>query len=444
MFHALSAFVLRSARPRQALACLVFAWSAVAGFTAQAQQVLTLDQALRLAQDRSRQLVAQDAAAAALREMAVSAGQRPDPTLKVGINNLPIDGPDRLSLTRDFMTMRSVGVMQEFTRSDKLKARSARFEREAEAAAAARALALANLRRDTATAWLDRHYQEQMLAVLQLQRAEASLQIDAADAAYRGGGAGGAAKGAQADVFAARSAVAAIDDRIRQTESHVATAQTRLARWLGDAASQPLAAAPAMTAVRLNARDLDLQLAHHPEIAIRVKQEEMALADADIARRNQRADWSVEWMFSQRGAAYSNMVSVNLSVPLQLDPKNRQDRDLAAKLALAEQMRAQREEATREHLAETRAWLQEWQSSRDRLSLHDSTLIPLAAERTRAALAAYRGGAGPLGGVLEARRLEIDARMDRLRLEMEAAGRWARLEYLLPPDHQSTGVATEK
>ena len=441
LFHAPFSFGLRCVLSRLSLSCLVLAWSAVASFGIQAQPVLTLDQALRVAQDRSRQLVAQDAAAAGWREMAVSAGQRPDPTLKVGVNNLPIDGPDRLSLTRDFMTMRSVGVMQEITRSDKLKARSARFEREAEAAGFARALALANLRRDTAMAWLDRHYQEQMLAVLQLQRAEASLQIDAADAAYRSGGVG---RGAQADVFAARSAVAAIDDRIRQTESHVATAKTRLARWVGDAANQPLAAPPALTVIRLNPSILDSQLAHHPEIALRVKQEEIALADADIARGNQRADWSVELMFSQRGPAYSNMVSINLSVPLQVDAKSRQDRDLAAKLAVAEQMRAQREEATREHLAETRAWLQEWQSDRDRLSYHDSTLIPLAAERTRAALAAYRGGAGPLSGVLEARRMEIDTRMDRLRLEMEAAGRWARLEYLLPPDHEGQTVAPEK
>ena len=120
---------------------------------------LTLDDALRLAQERSRQLPAQQASAAAAREMAVAAGQRPDPTLKAGINNLPINGPDRFSLSRDFMTMRSIGVMQEFTREGKLKARTARFEREAEVAEAGRELALANLQRDTAMAWLDRHYQ---------------------------------------------------------------------------------------------------------------------------------------------------------------------------------------------------------------------------------------------------------------------------------------------
>ena len=442
MISASTSFGPGPLRARQSWACLVFAWAALASAASQAQQGLTLDQALRVAQQRSLQLAAQDSAASASREMSMSAGQRPDPTLKLGINNLPVNGPDRLSLSRDFMTMRSVGVMQELTRSDKLKARSARFDREAEAAAAARALVLVNLRRDTALAWLDRHYQEQMLMLLRSQRAETNLQTEAADAAYRGG------RGAQADVFSARSAVAAIDDRIRQTDRQLAIASTRLARWVGSQADQPLGAVPALEAVRIDPATTDW-LTHHPEIAMLRKQEEMAGADADIARSNQRPDWTVELMVSQRGPAFSNMVSVNVSIPWQLDPKRRQDRDLAAKLAVVEQLRAQREEATREHLAETQGWLHEWRSGRDRMAHHDSALIPLAAERTRAAMAAYRGGGGSLAGVLEARRMEIDIRMDRLRLEMDAAGWWARLQYLLPPDHAAaapalTRLATEK
>ena len=64
--------------------------------------------------------------------MAIAAGQLPDMTLKLGINNLPANGPDALNLTSDFMTMQSVGVMRELTRDDKRQARSARWEREAE------------------------------------------------------------------------------------------------------------------------------------------------------------------------------------------------------------------------------------------------------------------------------------------------------------------------
>jgi outer membrane protein TolC len=413
-------------------ACLLALGLTFVHVSSYAQQVLSLDRALQLAQNRSHQLVAQDAAATASRDMALAAGQLPDPTLKLGINNLPINGEDRFSLTQDFMTMRSVGVMQEVTRSDKLQARSNRFSREAEAAEAGRAVALANLRRDTAMAWLDRYYQERMVDLLRTQRAEASLQIEAADAAYRGG------RGSQADVFAARSMVAQMDDRIRQAEKQIGTAKIKLARWVGDDAVQALDTPPSLETVHLDLASLEGQLAHHPQIALMAKQEEVARAEADIAQSNKRPDWTVELMYSQRGPTYSNMVSVNVSVPLQWDPKNRQDRELSSRLAAAEQMRAQREEATREHVADTRMWLQEWQSNRERLAQYDSALIPLSFERTRAAMAVYRGGSGPLTAVLEARRMAIDTQMDRLRLAMETAALWAQLEYLIPAEHQPT------
>ena len=405
---------------------------------------LSLTEALRVAEVRSRTLDAQDAAAHAAREMAVAAGQRPDPTLKLGINNLPVDTADRFSLTRDFMTMRSVGIAQEITRSDKLKARTARFDREAEAAEASRAMALANLQRDTAIAWLDRYYQERMREVLKAQRNEATLQIEAADAAYRGG------RGSQADVFAARSAVALIDNRIQQIEQQIATAKIRLARWIGTDAERTLAAAPNLAKIGIDANGFEAHPTSHPEIELMLKQEAVADAEADIAQSNKRSDWGAELMYSQRGPAFSNMVSLNFSIPLQLDQKDRQDREVAAKLAVAQKMRAQREEATREHLADLRSWLQQWHGNRDRLAQYDSAIIPLAAERTRAAIAAYRGGGGgsssggsggePLSAVLEARRMEIDTRLDRLRLEMETAVLWSQLEYLVPiqPDRPAT------
>lgn len=401
-----------------------FALVLCAAFAAQAQAPLSLDQALRLAQERSMQLVAQDAGAGAARAMAVAAAQRPDPTFKAGLNSVPIDGPDRYRLTRDSFTMLSFGVSQELTRDDKLKARAARFERDADVAVASRALALANLRRDTALTWLTRHYQERMRDLLRQQRNETALQVEAAEAAYRGG------RGAQADVFAARTAVAQIDERAHQADLAVAGATTRLARWVGVVAEQSLAAAPEMNTLRLQSGALESHVAHHPQVLLALRQEAAARAQADIAQSNQRADWSVELSYSQRGAAYSNMASLNLSIPLQWDRANRQQRELSSALAVVEQMRAQTEEITREHLADVRVALQQWQGNRERLGLYDRSLIPLAGERTQAHVAAYRGGGGTLAAVLEARRLDLDMRMERLRLEAETAALWAQLEYL--------------
>ncbi|MEO8344179.1 MAG: TolC family protein [Betaproteobacteria bacterium] len=394
-----------------------------------AQGTLSLEQALMLARNRSQSLVAQDAAASAARDLSVIAGQLPDPVLTVGINNLPVNTSDRFSLTDDFMTMRSIGVMQEFTREDKRMARMARYDREAEVAMAGRELALANLERDTAVAWLDRYYQEAIRSLLTRQRDEAKLQVEAAEIAYR------SSRGPQVDVIAARAAVAMIDDRIDQSDRQVLTARTMLARWIGAAAGDTLDAAPATEFVPLRTTELETQLAHHPAIAVLAKQEEVAKAEADIARASKQADWSLALTYSQRGPSYSNMVSVNVSFPLQWDQRNRQDRDVSAKLALADQARAQREELLRTHTAETEAMLQEWQSNRERFVRYDQTLIPLAAQRTQAALTAYRGGSGNLTAVLDARRNEIDTRIDRVKLESDTARLWAQLNFLIPSDH---------
>jgi outer membrane protein TolC len=401
----------------------------------QAQEELGFEQALQLAQERSQQLIAQGRATSAARDMAIAAAQRPDPTLKLGVNNLPIDGPDRFSLSRDFMTMRSVGVMQEFTREDKRLARSKRFEQEAQASEAGRALVLANLQRDTATAWLNCFYLGRMLDLLVSQRDEARLQIDAAEVAYRGG------KGGQADVFAARTLVAQIEDRLDQTRRQVIVARTQLARWVGDTSSSAscvpssLASLPDTSHLPDHHTDLQDTVQRHPELVLMARQEDMAQAEVEGARANKQADWSAELMLSHRGSAYSNMVSLNVSVPLQWDQASRQDRELAAKLATADQMRAQREEATREHFAQIQAMQQAWQSGRERLGRYDSTLMPLAAQRTQAALTAYRAGTGTLTAVLEARRAAIDTQMERLRLEMDTAQVWAQLTYLIPADH---------
>lgn len=391
-----------------------------------AQAPLPLAEAQRLAVARSRQLTAQDHAVSASREMAVAAGQLPDPMLNVGIDNLPVNGPDRFRLSRDFMTMRRVGVSQELTRADKRQLRSERFEREADKTLAEKDRTTAAIERGTALAWLDRYYAEAMAAVIAEQGAQAKLEIQAADAAYRAG------RGSQADVFAARSALGSLADRASEAERRVRNASTMLARWIGDAAHQPLAGQPAIDTMRMDPAMLETQLAQHPQIAVMSRQEEIAQADAKLAQANKTSDWSVQLMYQQRGPAFSNMVSVGVSVPWQWNQKNRQDRELSAKLALVEQARAERDEALRERVAEARTMIDEWQNNRERRARYERELIPLSRERTQAALTAYRGGKSSLAEVLAARRDQIDVRQQALQLEADTARLWAELNFLLP------------
>jgi outer membrane protein TolC len=387
-------------------------------------QPLTLGQAQQQAVARSRQLSAQDQAAAASHEMAVAAGQLPDPVLKIGIDNLPVSGPDRLSPGNDFMTMRRVGLSQELTRADKLRWRSARFEREADKAQAEREVTLAAIQRDTALAWLDVFYTEKMAEVITQQAATSRQEIEAAEAAYRGG------RGGQADLLAARAALLTLNDRGSDIVRRLRVAQTMLARWTG--AETGVAGAPDIDSIRLDPASLDSDLAHHPQIAVLNRQEDLAQADVNLAQANRRTDWSVEVAFQQRGSAYSNMVSIGISMPLQWDRKHRQDRELAAKLALVEQARAERDEMLREHVAGTRSMIVEWQSGKERVFRYKHEVLPLAAERSQATLAAYRGGKATLAEVLAARRNEAETRMQALQLERDTARLWAQLNFLFP------------
>src|SRR5688500_11281253 len=94
-----------------------------------AAQPLSLDEALRLGEAQSPRLVAQRHALSAAEEQTGRAGELPDPKLRLGIENLPVSGPDAFRYDRDSMTMRAIGITQEFPNSDKRSARSTRAER---------------------------------------------------------------------------------------------------------------------------------------------------------------------------------------------------------------------------------------------------------------------------------------------------------------------------
>jgi outer membrane protein TolC len=391
--------------------------------SAVAQNELSLTDAQRLAVDRSRQLAGQDAAVAVNRDMAVSAAQNPDPVFRAGIDNLPVDGPDKFSLNQDFMTMRRIGVMQEFTRDDKRRLRGERYEREADKALAEKAAMTLIIQRDTALAWLDRYFAEASAVLVDEQIQQARGEIEAAGSAYRAG------RGSQADVLAAKAAFVELQNRASEMAQKVRMAKITLVREIGEPGELPLAQKPPFDHIPIDPSALDEHIATHPEIVVLAKQEALAATEARLARANKQPDWSVEVSYAQRGSQYSNMASIGVSIPLQWDQGNRQDRDLAVKLAQADQVHAQREEAIRTETAEVRSMIAEWEGARERQTRLEHELVPLATDRTQAELSAYRSGKSSLNNILAAHRNEVDARLQALQMEGEAARLWAQLNF---------------
>ncbi|QRQ85906.1 TolC family protein [Cupriavidus oxalaticus] len=393
---------------------------------AQSAPSLSLEETVALATTHAGDAESSRGAVEAAVQMAVAAGQLPDPVLKLGLNNVPVNGPDQFSLSRDFMTMRSISVMQEFTRSAKRRAKVARFEAEATAAEAQRGVGLANVQRNAVGAWLDRWYAEQAGVLLSHHGHPLELALQAATAAYRSG------RGTRADVLAAELEVQKLHDRQDENRIAAATAALNLERWVGPAARRPLSERP-----RLDVSQQVKQLAQGqfdavPELA--AAQREVARAEAEIraAIETKRPDVTVELMYSQRGSAYSNMGSVNVSFPVPWDQPNRQDREVAAKLAQAQEARAKSEIIRRNTQTMVGARLAELQRNRDRLQRYDEKTLPLATIQAEAALTAYRANTGSLLAVAEANHRVIDTKLERLALEAKTAKLWADLTFLVP------------
>jgi cobalt-zinc-cadmium efflux system outer membrane protein len=397
--------------------------------SALAQAPLTLDDAVKLAGQQAPSLEARQAAVQSASEAIGPAGQLPDPELVAGIDNLPVTTGDAFSLTRDFMTMRKVGVMQTFTRRAKRDART----RQAEAMTEREEALLTNERLSvseaTAKAWIARWSAERRLALLRELRPRAEAQAAAAVAALSGG------RGSAADGIAAQSEKALLEDRIAQAQRDLEDAQAEFARWLPDAAERPLGDPPDWTNLGIDPDTVLHHVGEHRELLTYDAMERAANADVDLARAEKQPDWNVEFDYAQRGPQFSNMISLEVRIPLPLFASHRQDPLIAAKLAAAAKVEAERADALRMHTADLRKQIATWRSAVERSRRYEKELLPLADDRADAALGAYRGGRGELQGTISAFENAIEQRIAYTEL-LDTLGRaWASLHYAFPQEH---------
>ncbi len=417
------------ARPR----ILLLVTLAVGGSCIAAELPLSLEEALRLAARDSSLLAAQRSAIHAAQESTVFARELPDPKLKLGIDNYPLDGPDRYSVTRDFMTMRRIGVAQEFPRAEKREIKGRRAEHQLAREQALLGDAQATLRRDVAVAWMERYYAERMAQVVDEKYAETMLQRDALQTGVA------ASRTTISERIALDTTLQMLLDRRAEFDKQAARAQAMLSRWLGEGARRPLAPLPDFAAAgsasaHMQPDGADAHGPQHPHLQSLERQIDVAQSEADLAKAATKPDWGMEVSYAQRGPTYSNMLTVQVSIDLPLFADRRQNREAAARLAQVDQARALREDALRQHLAEAATAKAELNASIMRLKRFDDALLPLARDNVALALAAYRGGVSTLATLLEARRMEIDLRLQKLQLAAELGRARAQLIYFMPEE----------
>ncbi len=375
---------------------------------------LSLESALDMAVQRSEAARSGRAGRLSAAEAARSAGQLPDPMLTLGVENLPVTGADRLSTSRDSMTMKRVGISQEWLSRDKRAARTAAAEAAVMREEAQTQASIADTRLQTALAYLDAFYAGEALKLTTLMEHHAHEELEAARGRFA------SATSASQEVLALVGARGAAEDESAQIRQEQSAALVNLERWVGMRSDElrPPAESPTPSE--------ESYIAAHPSVLALSRSLELAKRQVAVTAGERSPNWTWGVSYGQR-TGYSDMVSFGVSIPIPLSASERQDRDTAAKLALADKAEADLAEATRAATAEYRALTSDVQRLQDRIVRYQTGVVVPATQRISVATAAYASNQSNLLTLFEARHAEVDAQRKLLSFRRDLAKAEAKL-----------------
>ena len=392
---------------------------------AQQRVPLTIAEAERLATDAEPGRVALLARAEAMREQAVVAGHLPDPSLRVGLANYPLDGG---GFSAEGMTQAQLGLRQAFPRAlgDRADVKRATGEAFAFSADARRREVLTAVRQ----AWLDVYMSDRAWDLVNSSRPLFVDLVTITTSLYSVG------RKSQHDVLRAELELSRLDDRLIEVGRARAEAQAALSQWVGKDAYRPIAATLPNWEVLPLLEDLRASLDTHPQLAAAEAGIDAAKAGVRVARANKKPGWSLDFGYGYRegflpdGRPRSDFVSLSVAVELPLFAKNRQHRELSA--ALSERRAATQSRTAMQLRLDSRlgAEYASWTDLTRRLALYETRILEQSQSRAQAALLAYQSDTGDFADVMRAWIDDLDTRLEHIRLQVARAQSYAALADL--------------
>jgi len=419
-------FVFNGRVPKLFLITAVFCWLPAA----QSQQLppLTLAEAENLALDDEPGTTALAAKADALEERSIAAGQLPEPTLKVGINNYPVESG---GFSTEGMTNAGIGLHQAFPPGDSRRLGALQYASRAdemtESATARSRDVLSAVRK----AWLEVYYWQQAGTVLGESRAFFNDLAEITRSLYAVG------RRNQQDVLRAELELSRLEDKIIEAARQERQSRAELGRWIGEASARPITTRLPDWNLAGDLELLQTSLGDHPALLAADARVQAADAAVHLAEEQTKPGWAVDLGYSYRqgtlpdGDPRSDMVSLNVTVGLPfVGTKNRRDRDLAAALGERRAATSSRVELDRDLHSRLRAEYARWQEYDRRLELFEGRILAQTADLAQAALSAYQSDTGDFADVMRGYIDNLNVQLDYSRLQVERAKSYATLANL--------------
>lgn len=390
-----------------------------------ASGVLTLTEAERMAQESDPLVKAWQEKSAALEQQATAALRLADPKLRIGINEYPWRSTDNGNDAYRVV----VGIQQAVMPQVRREHESAQMELMGQAqesrADNQKLVAVRELRK----AWLNVFLQHHTVVILrQTQKLVAQVQ-QIIQGQYRSGGS------SQNAVIQMQVELSLLKDRESQVETARETALAELMKWAGPAlAGRTLSLDTVELPAVAERSRLEQNLDQHPALQAMKLESDSANEAVEVARARAKPEWMFEleamWMNSKESGLQSDSLSAYVVVDLPFFKKNLQDRWLAAgekdynaALFLAADERRDLKRMLDQDAANIRRL-------DERLAFYRDVILPQVAQNAQVAMRAYQSQAAEFNDVMRARQMELDSKLEALRMLVDRDMAKVNLLYL--------------
>jgi outer membrane protein TolC len=367
------------------------------------------------------------ARAAALEEQAVAAGALPDPMLRLGLNNYPIESG---GFTTEGMTNAGAVYRQAFPRGDTRSLNNLKFTRLAAAQTSEADARGDDVLTAARVAWLDLYYWTQARDLVRESRPFFDDLATITRSLYAVG------RRNQQDVLRAELELSRLDDRLIDIERQQMRARAQLGQWIGDDAERRVADKLPQWDDAPPLEDLVASLQAHATMQAADARIAAQDTSVDIAEQRNKPGWALDVGYAHRngslpnGDPRSDFVTVGVTVDLPFFRKKSVDSTLSAALQDRSAALADKERLRRSLESRLTAEYSRWQELSRRLALYEERILVQARDHAQASLLAYQNDRGNFADVMRGYIDDLNTRIDYVRLNVEREQAYAVLANL--------------
>lgn len=390
-------------------------------------QALTLKQVEQLAIQSDPAIESLKASSRAFTDTSVADETLPDPKLRLGAVNVPVDSFD---LEQEQMTQLKIGIVQNFPRGDVRSIKHKQSQYLSKAALSMADDARLRVLKDVRETYLNLYYEISAYQIIRETRALFSELVKITEANYAAG------RVNQQDVLLATLELSRLDDRSTNIQAQEEGYRASLAQWIGELAWQDISTQfPELPALPRHI-DVNRVITEHPLIRAQDENIHANKQLTEIARQEYKPGWSLLFDYGFRsghnpdGTERADFATAIVSLDVPLFTGNRQDKTVSASEQKTAAARYSKDDKLRLLKQQYEKDLHQWQRLGEREQLYKNGLLAAAKNNADASLKAYQSGVAEFDALMRARITELDVRLEDIRIRVDRASAQARLLYI--------------